>query len=131
MWIEPIGSWRRGDSVAHAGSLSGLAIERAVALARSGVVSGVVTAPIDKAALLAGGYDFPGHTEMLAELTGSSVAIMLASDNLRVVLATTHVALRNVPRLLTAEAIVRVAGITRRGLARGSALMGRASRSVR
>jgi 4-hydroxythreonine-4-phosphate dehydrogenase len=113
---ESIGSWRPGDSAAHAGSLSGLAIERAVALARSGAVSGVVTAPIDKAALLAGGYDFPGHTEMLAQLTGSSVAMMLASDTLRVVLATTHVALRDVPRLLNADGIVRVASITRRYL---------------
>jgi 4-hydroxythreonine-4-phosphate dehydrogenase len=114
---EPIGTWQRGDSAAHAGSLSGLAIERAVALAERGVVSGLVTGPIDKAALLAGGYDFPGHTEMLAELTHSSVAMMLASDALRVVLATTHVALRDVPRLLTADGIVRIAATTRRYLA--------------
>ena len=53
------------------GKLSGLAIERAVELAMAGAVDGIVTAPIDKAALLAGGYDFPGHTEMLGELTGS------------------------------------------------------------
>ena len=105
-----------GDSVAHAGALSGLAIERAVALARAGVVSGLVTGPIDKAALLAGGYDYPGHTEMLAQLTGSSVAMMLASDKLRVVLATTHAPLRDVPRLLTSESIARVAATTRRYL---------------
>ena len=113
---EPIGTWRRGDSVAQAGALSGLGIERAVALAQGGVVAGLVTAPIDKAALLAGGYDFPGHTEMLAHLTGSSVAMMLASDTLRVVLATTHAALRDVPQLLTGERIVRVAATTRQYL---------------
>jgi 4-hydroxythreonine-4-phosphate dehydrogenase len=111
-----VGAWRPGDSIAHAGSLSGLAIERAVALAQSGEVAGIVTGPIDKAALFAGGYDFPGHTEMLASLTGSRVAMMLMSDTLRVVLATTHMALRDVPRALTVAAIVDAATITRQGL---------------
>ncbi|MGA9837309.1 MAG: 4-hydroxythreonine-4-phosphate dehydrogenase PdxA, partial [Gemmatimonadaceae bacterium] len=92
------------------------AIERAVALALAGDVQGIVTAPIDKAALLAGGYDYPGHTEMLAALTGERVAMMLASDRLRVVLATTHLALRDVPRAVTAGAIASAAAITRRGL---------------
>src|SRR3954466_6718899 len=58
---ESIGSWTRNGDAALAGRLSGLAIERAVELARAGTVDGIVTAPIDKAALLAGGYDFPGH----------------------------------------------------------------------
>ena len=74
-----VGHWS-GDrtDVRAAGRFSGLAIERAVALALAGDVDGIVTAPIDKSALLAGGYDFPGHTEMLAALTGSRVAMMLA-----------------------------------------------------
>jgi len=79
-------------------------------------VQGIVTAPIDKAALLAGGYDYPGHTEMLAELTGSSTAMMLASDRLRVVLATTHIPLRDVPDAVTEDAIVSAAATTRDGL---------------
>ena len=54
---------------------------------------------------------------MLAALTGAETAMMLASDRLRVVLATTHVPLRDVPRLLTAERIARTAAITRAGLA--------------
>ncbi|MEO5568540.1 MAG: 4-hydroxythreonine-4-phosphate dehydrogenase PdxA, partial [Gemmatimonadaceae bacterium] len=74
------------------------------------------TAPIDKAALLAGGYDFPGHTEMLAAMTGRDVAMMLASDTLRVVLATTHIPLREVPRALTRDAIATAARVTRKGL---------------
>ena len=114
---ESIGEWDPSSgSAAAAGHLAGLAIERAVALARAGTVQGIVTAPIDKAALLAGGYDHPGHTEMLAALTGSRVAMMLASDRLRVVLATTHLALRDVPEAVTAEAIVEAAEVTRRGL---------------
>ena len=113
---ESIGDWSGAGTASDAGRLSGLAIERAVQLATAGEVDGIVTAPIDKAALLAGGYDFPGHTEMLAELTGSSVAMMLASDKLRVVLATTHLPLREVTRRLTSEAITDAARITRDGL---------------
>ncbi|HKR08686.1 MAG TPA: 4-hydroxythreonine-4-phosphate dehydrogenase PdxA, partial [Gemmatimonadaceae bacterium] len=91
-----VGEWRGTGDAARAGSLSGIAIERAVEMAKAGEVEGVVTAPIDKSALLAGGFDYPGHTEMLARLTGSKVAMMLASEKLRVVLATTHIALRDV-----------------------------------
>jgi 4-hydroxythreonine-4-phosphate dehydrogenase len=111
-----IGEWSPGGSAAEAGRLSGLAIERAVNMARSGEVQGIVTAPIDKAALLAGGYDYPGHTEMLGRLTGCRVAMMLASDRLRVVLATTHIPLRAVPDAITGKAIVDVATVTRAGL---------------
>ena len=113
---DSIGTWSGAGDVALAGKLSGLAIERAVRLAQKGDVDGIVTAPIDKVALLAGGYDFPGHTEMLAELTGSRAAMMLASEKLRVVLATRHLALRDVPRNLTAEVIIDAADITREGL---------------
>ena len=123
---EPVGEWRAGDDAAAAGLLAGAAIERSVALARAEQVQGIVTAPIDKHALLAGGYDFPGHTEMLAALTGASVAMMLAAvpggaepsdrNPLRVVLATTHIPLRDVPHALTREAIVECARITRAGL---------------
>jgi 4-hydroxythreonine-4-phosphate dehydrogenase len=110
------GAWSGGNA-ALAGQLAGRAIERAVALAQAGDVDGIVTAPIDKSALLAGGYDYPGHTEMLAHLTGTETVMMLASDRLRVVLATTHIPLRDVPRELTAQAIERVAAVTRAGLA--------------
>lgn len=121
---EPIGEWRPDAGAPLAGSLAGRAIERAVTLATSGVVQGIVTAPIDKAALLAGGYDYPGHTEMLAALTGCPVAMMLAATRpnegatnpLRVVLATTHLPLREVPGAVTEDVIVQAARITRAGL---------------
>jgi 4-hydroxythreonine-4-phosphate dehydrogenase len=111
-----VGQWLPESGAAVAGKLSGLAIERAVEMALAGSVQGVVTAPIDKAALHAGGYDFPGHTEMLAKLTGSRVAMMLASDKLRVVLATTHIPLRSVTEKLSGESIMDAARITRDGL---------------
>ena len=120
---EPVGEWVPGGNAALAGRLAGLAVERAVALAQAGAVDGIVTAPLDKAALLAGGYDFPGHTEMLAALTGRPVAMMLAATGaragahpLRVVLATTHIALRQVPDAVNAAAVASAAAITRNGL---------------
>ncbi|MEK7402168.1 MAG: 4-hydroxythreonine-4-phosphate dehydrogenase PdxA, partial [Gemmatimonadota bacterium] len=76
---ESVGDWHAGDDPARAGALAGKQIERAVALAKAGDVDGIVTAPIDKSVLLKGGYDFPGHTEMLAQLTGAKVAMMLTS----------------------------------------------------
>ncbi|MEO8946590.1 MAG: 4-hydroxythreonine-4-phosphate dehydrogenase PdxA [Gemmatimonadaceae bacterium] len=112
----PVGEWTPGGSIADAGRVSGAAIARATQLALEGDVDGIVTAPIDKFALLSGGYDYPGHTEMLAHLTGSRVAMMLASDRLRVVLATTHIPLRDVPHALTADAIASAADVTRIGL---------------
>ncbi len=114
---EPVGVWQREERAADiAGGLAGRAIERAVALAQAGVVQGIVTAPIDKRALFEGGFDYAGHTEMLAALTRSHVAMMLASDRLRVVLITTHLPLRDVPRKLTASGIVQCARITEQGL---------------
>lgn len=121
---ERTGHWDVGGSAANAGRFAGRAVERAVALALQGEVDGIVTAPLDKGALYAGGYDYPGHTEMLARLTGRRVAMMLAaarpapgtSNPLRVVLATTHVALRDVVRVLTERAILDAAAVTRTGL---------------
>ena len=119
-----VGTWSGGDA-AEAGKLAGLAITAAVRLALEGAVEGIVTAPIDKSALFSGGYDFPGHTEMLASLTNSDTAMMLASSGataggheLRVVLATTHIPLRDVPVAVTETAIARVARITREDLSR-------------
>lgn len=119
---ESVGTWHAGDDPACAGRLAGLAIERAVAMAQQGAVAGIVTAPIDKSVLLSGGYDYPGHTEMLSALTGNRVAMMLTSAErvrgassptaLRVVLATTHIPLRDVARALTTDRIVGVARTT-------------------
>ena len=85
-------------------------------MALAGVLHGIVTAPLDKAALLAGGFDFPGHTEMLGARAAVPTTMMLASDRLRVVLATTHMAMRDVPAALTHGVIVDTAQATRRGL---------------
>jgi 4-hydroxythreonine-4-phosphate dehydrogenase len=124
-----VGAWSPSDEIAHAGRLAGAAIERAVRLALDGYVQAIVTAPIDKAALHAGGFDFPGHTEMLAALSGAADVSMLMSAEetvlggpLRVVLATTHVPLADVPRLVTADLLVRQTRILNDALRRGWAM---------
>jgi 4-hydroxythreonine-4-phosphate dehydrogenase len=121
---ERTGTWNAPADAATAGRFAGRAIERAVALAIEHQVDGIVTAPLDKAALFAGGYSYPGHTEMLATLTGRRVAMMLAATRpsagatnpLRVVLATTHLPLRDVVNAVTEKAIVDAATVTRSGL---------------
>ena len=116
---EGVGAWAGGgsDPVARAGQLAGLAVERAVALWKAGKVQAIVTGPGDKHALNAGGYHVPGHTELLQQLTGAPrVAMMLASERLRVVLITTHLALRDALAILTPERIGDVARTTREGL---------------
>ncbi len=103
---------------AQAGGLAGRAVERAVALALAGDVEAVVTGPADKAALRLGGYPYPGHTEWLGELAGVDVAMMLAEEQLRVVLVTTHIPLRQVLDELTTERVVAVGRIAGRELGR-------------
>lgn len=124
-----VGEWSGGGSAAEAGALAGRAIETAAALALSGEVDGLVTAPIDKAALHAGGYAWPGHTEMLAEIAGGrAVAMLMAAERtplggpLRVVLATTHIPLARVTATLTADLIVDQAVLVGTALREGWAL---------
>lgn len=71
-------------------------VEVAIKLALSGDVSAIATAPIHKTALKAAGIHYPGHTEILAHLTGTQdYAMMLFNDELRIILVTLHVALRD------------------------------------
>jgi 4-hydroxythreonine-4-phosphate dehydrogenase len=76
-------------------------IERAVRLAREGKVQAMATGPIDKAVLHQAGFPFPGHTEFLGSLCGvDRPVMMLATSRLRVVLATIHLRLEEVPAAL-------------------------------
>ncbi len=90
-------------------------IETAVGLTLSGQARAVVTAPIAKAPLYAAGFQFPGHTEFLAELApptpylgARGPVMMLTAGGLRVVLATIHQSLASVPAALSADRIVEV-----------------------
>jgi 4-hydroxythreonine-4-phosphate dehydrogenase len=94
-------------------------IETGARLALAGRIQGLVTGPISKASLNAAGYAYAGHTEMLAALAGGvEVAMMLAGPRLRVVLVTTHLALRDVPARLSAERVLRTAEIADAALRR-------------
>jgi 4-hydroxythreonine-4-phosphate dehydrogenase len=120
---DSIGDWDPSGGARLAGRLSAAAIERAVALASAGTVDGVVTAPISKAALHAGGYTYPGHTEFLQELTGApEVTMMMSAEDtpldgpLRLALLTAHVPLRAVPEILTIELVLDRTRIALRAL---------------
>ncbi|NYT38442.1 4-hydroxythreonine-4-phosphate dehydrogenase PdxA [Allopusillimonas soli] len=72
--------------------------------AMSGELRAIVTAPLNKKTMQAGGADYPGHTEILAERSGTKhYAMMLANHELRVILVTIHVALADVPALVTLD----------------------------
>ncbi len=94
--LDPSGiCW--GKPSAHTGRAMVEYIKRAVDLALAGDIAAVVTCPINKYAIRLAGIDFPGHTEMLARWTGTSAyAMMLASSDLRVVLATIHIPISRV-----------------------------------
>ncbi|HXZ54467.1 MAG TPA: 4-hydroxythreonine-4-phosphate dehydrogenase PdxA [Burkholderiales bacterium] len=94
-------------------------LDRAVDGCRAGEFSAVVTAPVHKGVINDGGIAFVGHTEYLAERTGTPhVVMMLAGGGLRVALATTHLALKDVPRELTSERLERTVRIIHAGLTR-------------
>lgn len=98
---------------AACGRFAAVCIENAVAAVQRGEAAALVTAPIHKEALRLGGVPFPGHTEMLASLTGARrVCMMLASEQMAVSLATVHVALADVPACLTREGILDALELT-------------------
>lgn len=120
---EVIGTWKPGGGARSAGEVSARAIERAVTLALEGRVDGIVTAPISKAALQAAGHAYPGHTELLRDLTGAEeVTMMMTAERtplggpLRLALLTAHVPLREVPAMLDADLAVRRTAIAVRAL---------------
>ncbi len=103
--LEPR-AFRAGAPTAAGGAASYEYIERAARLALEGRVAAICTAPISKEALGMAGIKYPGHTEMLARLTGASdFAMMLIGGPLRVLLVTTHAAIKKVPRLISREAV--------------------------
>jgi 4-hydroxythreonine-4-phosphate dehydrogenase len=94
-------------------------IVRAVRDAQSGRVDAVATAPVNKEAFRLAGLPWAGHTDLLAHLTGAShVAMMFHSEALRVVLATVHIPLAQVPAALTQELLEATISLTARELPR-------------
>ena len=106
-----------GAVSASAGKAAGEYIEKAVELWRNGIIHAICTAPINKESLALGGYDYPGHTEFLAELTGSKkFAMSFFADELRVVLLSTHMSLFEALQKVKKWAIVDLIRFTDRQL---------------
>jgi len=92
-------------------------IRKGVEYIRKGWLDGITTCPISKDALNQAGYQFPGHTEMLAHLTASeNYAMMMAGNSLKVTLVTIHCPLREVPEILSAARVLNLIKITHRAL---------------
>jgi len=112
--------WRRvqpGTVGAEAGRAAVECVIRATELAMAGQVQAIATGPLNKEAIRLGGYDFIGHTEILAELTGTEHSTtMLASGELRVVHVTRHVPLRQVAEHISRESVLETIEITDEGL---------------
>lgn len=80
-------------------------LKQAVEGCQSGLFGAMVTAPVHKGVINDAGIAFTGHTEFLADLTGSRVVMMLVGGKMRVALATTHLPLKDVPAAITPERI--------------------------
>jgi len=104
-----------GKVDARAGRASYDYVVKAIDLAMAGAVGGIVTAPIAKEALKAAGIAYPGHTEILAEKSGTTdFAMMLANDELRSILVTIHVSLADAIRLITKDRVLRTIRLAHR-----------------
>lgn len=102
-----------GKPSAEAGEASYKYITKAIELCLAKEVAAMVTCPISKTALSLAGISFPGHTEILATKTNTQdFAMMMAGEKLKVVLATTHIALRDVPARLSPKRIAKVIELT-------------------
>ena len=107
------GDFTPGTPSKTTGEASYRYILRAVELCQDGKAAAVATAPISKTGLRLAGVPFPGHTEMLADLTTTKNYLMLmAGSRLKVTLTTIHVPLRSVPELITAENILKTIRLT-------------------
>jgi 4-hydroxythreonine-4-phosphate dehydrogenase len=102
-----------GELDARAGDAAFRYVEKATELASSGRVGAIATAPLNKEAMHLAGHEYPGHTEILARLTGTQdYAMMLVTDELKVIHVSTHVALREAIERVQPErelAVIRLA----------------------
>lgn len=123
----PVDGWDGTEE--GAGRAAAAAIEQGVRLALAGEVAALVTAPVHKPALHRAGWRVPGQTEMLQGLAGApEVGMLMAAERtrlggaLRVLLATTHIALRDVPDRVSTELLIGQATLLHRALRRDWAL---------
>lgn len=108
-----------GEESGVTGQASAEYIEAAVQLWREKKIDAIATAPISKKAISLGGYDFPGHTEFLASLTGTKeFAMSFFADDLRVVLLSTHISLREAIERVKKDELIKLIDFAHRELSR-------------
>jgi 4-phospho-D-threonate 3-dehydrogenase / 4-phospho-D-erythronate 3-dehydrogenase len=99
---RPLVAYRQGVAAAETGAASVTFIKKAVQLAQAGCIDGIVTGPINKEAINMAGCHYPGHTELLADLTQAHESgMMILGGPLKIMFVTTHVAIKALPSLLT------------------------------
>ena len=114
---QPLNHIPQGRPSALAGRASAEYIRTAVRLAQRGAVNGLVTAPINKKSMHLAGYAYPGHTEFLASLTRTQkVGMMILGGPLKILFATTHVAIRDLSQALTGRCVSQAIRLAHQGL---------------
>lgn len=98
-----------GEVSAEAGNAAFQYLAKAISLANDGEIDAICTAPLNKEALQKGGHMYPGHTEILAELTGTKdYSMMLSAPNLKVIHVTTHVGIVDAIKMINPERVLHV-----------------------
>ncbi|MBA2485081.1 MAG: 4-hydroxythreonine-4-phosphate dehydrogenase PdxA [Nitrospira sp.] len=114
---NPLPRFRMGVAADATGAASVDFIKAAVELAQAGRLAGIVTAPINKEAMNMAGYHYPGHTELLADLTRSKeFGMMIVGGPLKIMFTTTHVAINSLCAMLTTERIAKAIRLAHLGL---------------
>lgn len=113
----PLGRFHLGVAAKETGAASVAFIMTAVKLTKVGCIGGIVTGPINKEAINLAGHHYPGHTELLADLTASKeVGMMILGGPLKIMFVTTHVAIARLSSSLTRERIGRAIRLAHRAL---------------
>jgi 4-hydroxythreonine-4-phosphate dehydrogenase len=103
---RPLTAYQPGVAAAETGAAAVSFIKKAVHLAQTGCIAGMVTGPINKEAINLAGCHYPGHTELLADLTQAQESgMMIIGGPLKIMFVTTHVSIKDLPSLLTQSRI--------------------------
>lgn len=114
---QPLGKFPLGVAAANTGAASVAFIKKAVELAQLGCIDGIVTAPINKEAINMAGFHYPGHTELLADLTQTQDSgMMIVGGPLKIMFVTTHVAIKELSSVLTQPRIEKGIRLAHRAL---------------
>jgi 4-hydroxythreonine-4-phosphate dehydrogenase len=114
---QPLKRFTQGVAAAATGAASVAFIKKGVELAQIGCIDGIVTAPINKEAINMAGCRYPGHTELLADLTRAKESgMMIIGGPLRIMFVTTHVAIKDLPSLLTRAKIEKAIRLAQQAL---------------